>query len=61
MDKFVLVLFWSYILRIAINAIVISNSTYPRVERNTIGLDVFSLLLNVLFAVWAWYLLWGSR
>lgn len=61
MDKFVLVLFWSYILKIAITALVISNSTYPRVEMNTIGLDVFILLINVFLAVWAWYLLWGLR
>ena len=61
MDKFVAVLFWLHMLGIAVRALMISHSTYPRVERNTIGWDVFSLLLSVFFAVWAWYLLWGSH
>lgn len=61
MNSFIQIIFWAQLLSVVILAIQITRATYPRIKISTIGIDIFSLLLNAFFTAWSWNLLWGSH
>ncbi len=56
MELYFNVIFYMHIIGIALNAIRISTSTYPRVETSSLGKDIILLLVSCSFFAWVVYL-----
>ena len=56
MRTFILVIFWLLVLEEFLRAVEVSGGNYPRIITKPI--DVFSLIINAAFIIWAAHLLW---
>lgn len=57
MILFVKVAFWIFLLDTVGRLLSLAILPYPREMKR--GYDAFNLALNGIFAVWAWYVVWG--
>lgn len=60
MELYIQVAFWIHLIAVGVRAVNICVCTYPRVEKNSIGADMITLLLGIGFATWAGFLLYAS-
>jgi len=56
MEAFIITAFILYLLNIGINLVQLGGS-YPRVHKIEKGADYISLILTILLAIWAGYLI----
>ncbi len=58
MELYIQVAFWLGIVGILLRAFMISNLSYPRTSTATIGQDMTTTLVQIVFVVWAGFLLY---
>ena len=58
METYLTVVFWMMLVRLILLGFTMAFSTYPRVDKRSLGFDVAKVLFAVPFFIWVIYLKW---
>lgn len=53
MELYLKVAFWSCVARVVLYLLILTAATYPRKTTHSLGSDVVSVVLGLLFAFWS--------